>query len=45
MLYTNRYRNVILFQTTPTTTGVAVPYPTIALHATMKYKSTTEAQW
>jgi nucleotide-sensitive chloride channel 1A len=36
-------RNLILFQTTPTTTGVAISYPTIGLHATMKYKSTVEA--
>jgi nucleotide-sensitive chloride channel 1A len=36
-------RNVILFQTTPTSTGVAIPYPTIAIHATMKYKTTIEA--
>jgi nucleotide-sensitive chloride channel 1A len=37
------YRDLILFQSTPTPTGVAIPYPTISLHATMKYKSTTEA--
>ncbi|KAH9875877.1 hypothetical protein IAQ61_003342 [Plenodomus lingam] len=36
-------QNLIFFQTSPTPTGVSVPYPSIALHATMKYKSTTEA--
>ncbi|KAH4072396.1 hypothetical protein HBI56_155260 [Parastagonospora nodorum] len=35
--------NLTLFQTTPTSTGVAIPYPSIALHATMKYKSTVDA--
>ncbi|KAH7413629.1 regulator of volume decrease after cellular swelling-domain-containing protein [Phaeosphaeria sp. MPI-PUGE-AT-0046c] len=35
--------NLTFFQTTPTATGVAIPYPSIALHATMKYKSTVEA--
>ncbi|KAL5117461.1 hypothetical protein ACEQ8H_004626 [Pleosporales sp. CAS-2024a] len=35
--------DLILFQTTPTGTGVAIPYPSIALHATMKYKSTVDA--
>ncbi|KAH7079638.1 regulator of volume decrease after cellular swelling-domain-containing protein [Paraphoma chrysanthemicola] len=35
--------DLILFQTTPTSTGVSIPYPSIALHATMKYKSTVEA--
>jgi nucleotide-sensitive chloride channel 1A len=33
----------VFFQTTPTATGVSIPYPSIALHATMKYKSTVEA--
>jgi nucleotide-sensitive chloride channel 1A len=36
-------RNLILFQATPTPTGVSIPYPTIALHATLKYQSTTDA--
>lgn len=36
-------RNLILFQNTPTPTGVAVPYPSIALHATMKWKSRIDA--
>ncbi|KAF1954091.1 hypothetical protein CC80DRAFT_595240 [Byssothecium circinans] len=35
--------NLILFQTAPTPTGVSIPYPSIALHATLKYKSTTDA--
>ncbi|CAO2647416.1 Nn.00g083380.m01.CDS01 [Neocucurbitaria sp. VM-36] len=35
--------NLVLFQSTPSPTGVAIPYPSIALHATMKYKSTIEA--
>ncbi|KAH9882307.1 hypothetical protein J1614_000543 [Plenodomus biglobosus] len=35
--------NLTLFQSSPTPTGVSIPYPTIALHATMKYKSTIEA--
>lgn len=36
-------RNLTLFQTGPTSTGVSIPYPSIALHATMKYKSTIDA--
>jgi nucleotide-sensitive chloride channel 1A len=36
-------RNLILFQDSPSPTGVSIPYPAIALHATMKYKSTVEA--
>lgn len=36
-------RNLVFFQSTPSPTGAAVSYPTIALHATMKYKSTVEA--
>lgn len=35
--------SLILFQTSPTPTGAAITYPTIALHATMKWKSTVEA--
>ncbi|KAF2125409.1 hypothetical protein P153DRAFT_378865 [Dothidotthia symphoricarpi CBS 119687] len=35
--------NLILFQDSPTPTGVSIPYPSVALHATMKYKSTIEA--
>ncbi|KAL6706309.1 hypothetical protein ACN47E_005599 [Coniothyrium glycines] len=35
--------HLTLFQSSPSPTGVAVPYPAIALHATMKYKSTIEA--
>ncbi|KAF2646650.1 hypothetical protein P280DRAFT_544974 [Massarina eburnea CBS 473.64] len=35
--------NLILFQSTPTPTGVNIPYPSIALHATLKYKGTTDA--
>ncbi|KAF2702815.1 hypothetical protein K504DRAFT_508621 [Pleomassaria siparia CBS 279.74] len=35
--------DLVLFQHTPTPTGVAIPYPLIALHATMKWKSTIEA--
>ncbi|KAI8933042.1 hypothetical protein NX059_009691 [Plenodomus lindquistii] len=35
--------NLIFFQSSPTPTGVSIPYPTIALHATMKYGSTTDA--
>jgi nucleotide-sensitive chloride channel 1A len=37
------YRSLLLFQTSPTPTGVSIPYPTIALHATMKWKSTVDA--
>lgn len=39
------YSELILFQTGATSqpTGVSIPYPSIALHATMKYKSSTEA--
>ncbi|KAF3053985.1 hypothetical protein E8E11_003548 [Didymella keratinophila] len=33
----------ILFQIAPTPTGAAITYPTIALHATMKWKSQIEA--
>jgi nucleotide-sensitive chloride channel 1A len=39
----NSSRNLVLFQSTPTSTGVAIPYPSIALHATLKYKTTIEA--
>ncbi|KAF2851866.1 hypothetical protein T440DRAFT_506820 [Plenodomus tracheiphilus IPT5] len=35
--------NLVFFQSSPTPTGVSIPYPAIALHATMKYKSTVEA--
>ncbi|KAH7396281.1 regulator of volume decrease after cellular swelling-domain-containing protein [Pyrenochaeta sp. MPI-SDFR-AT-0127] len=35
--------NLVIFQSSPSPTGVAIPYPSIALHATMKYKSTIEA--
>ncbi|KAH8731812.1 regulator of volume decrease after cellular swelling-domain-containing protein [Phaeosphaeriaceae sp. PMI808] len=35
--------NLILFQASPSPTGVSIPYPSIGLHATMKYKSTIEA--
>ncbi|CAE7186339.1 hypothetical protein PTNB73_06514 [Pyrenophora teres f. teres] len=35
--------NLILFQTTPSPIGVSIPYPSLALHATMKYKTTIEA--
>ncbi|KAJ5022180.1 regulator of volume decrease after cellular swelling-domain-containing protein [Bipolaris maydis] len=35
--------NLILFQNTPSPVGVSIPYPSLALHATMKYKSTIEA--
>ncbi|KAJ4293634.1 hypothetical protein N0V90_008918 [Kalmusia sp. IMI 367209] len=35
--------NLILFQNTPSPTGVSIPYPSIGLHATMKYKSTIPA--
>ena len=38
-----KYRNLILFQTSPSPTGIAISYPSIGLHATMKYKSTVEA--
>jgi nucleotide-sensitive chloride channel 1A len=37
------YRSVILFQSTPSSVGVSIPYPSLALHATMKYKTTIEA--
>lgn len=37
------YRDLVLFQSSPTPTGVAIPYQSIALHATMKYKSTIGA--
>lgn len=37
------HRSLILFQTSPTPTGAAIPYPTVALHATMKWRSTVEA--
>lgn len=33
----------MLFQNSPTPTGAAITYPTIALHATMKWKSQIEA--
>ncbi|KAF1836100.1 hypothetical protein BDW02DRAFT_638186 [Decorospora gaudefroyi] len=36
-------QNLVLFQTSPAPTGVTIPYPSIALHATMKYKTTIEA--
>lgn len=39
----DKTRNLIFFQNSPTPTGVSIPYPSIALHATMKYKSTVEA--
>ncbi|KAF2685381.1 hypothetical protein K458DRAFT_300735 [Lentithecium fluviatile CBS 122367] len=35
--------NLVLFQNMPTPTGIAIPYPAIALHATMKYKPHIEA--
>lgn len=35
--------DVVLFQYAPFTSGIAIPYPSIALHATMKYKSQVEA--
>ncbi|OWY45975.1 hypothetical protein AA0120_g9676 [Alternaria tenuissima] len=35
--------NVVLFQSTPSPVGVSIPYPSLALHATMKYKTTIEA--
>lgn len=35
--------NLTLFQHTPTPTGVSIPYPSIALHATLKYRSQTDA--
>ncbi|KAJ4347735.1 hypothetical protein N0V95_005137 [Ascochyta clinopodiicola] len=35
--------SLVFFQTAPTPTGAAISYPTIALHATMKWKSTVEA--
>jgi len=35
--------NVVLFQSTPSPVGVSIPFPSLALHATMKYKSTIEA--
>jgi len=35
--------SLILFQNSPTPTGVSIPYPAIALHATMKHKSTVDA--
>lgn len=37
------HSSLILFQTSPTPTGAVISYPTIALHATMKWRSTTEA--
>jgi nucleotide-sensitive chloride channel 1A len=37
------YRDLILFQHPPTPTGISIPYPSIALHATMKWKSQVEA--
>ncbi|RAR04077.1 benzoylformate decarboxylase [Stemphylium lycopersici] len=36
-------RSLVLFQNTPAPVGVSIPYPSLALHATMKYKSTIEA--
>lgn len=33
----------MLFQQSPSPAGVLIPYPAVGLHATMKYKSTTEA--
>ncbi|KAH6638942.1 regulator of volume decrease after cellular swelling-domain-containing protein [Boeremia exigua] len=35
--------SLIFFQTAPTPTGAAITYPTVALHATMKWRSTIEA--
>ncbi|RMZ68154.1 FPD1 benzoylformate decarboxylase [Pyrenophora seminiperda CCB06] len=34
---------LVLFQTSPSPVGVSIPYPCLALHATMRYKSTYEA--
>ncbi|KAF2746046.1 hypothetical protein M011DRAFT_459571 [Sporormia fimetaria CBS 119925] len=36
-------QDLILFQYEPVQCGVSIPYPKIALHATMKYKSQIEA--
>lgn len=36
-------RNLILFQNAPTPMGISISYPSIALHATMKWKSQVEA--
>ncbi|KAH7135795.1 regulator of volume decrease after cellular swelling-domain-containing protein [Dendryphion nanum] len=35
--------NLILFQNNPTPTGVSIPFPSIGLHATMKWKSQIDA--
>ncbi|KAF1937757.1 hypothetical protein EJ02DRAFT_356170 [Clathrospora elynae] len=35
--------SLIFFQNSPSPTGVSIPYPAVALHATMKFKSTVEA--
>lgn len=35
--------NLVLFQNTPTPTGVSIPFPSIGLHATMKWKSQVDA--
>ncbi|KAG9193193.1 hypothetical protein G6011_03228 [Alternaria panax] len=35
--------NLVLFQSAPSPVGVSIPYPSLALHATMKYKTTIEA--
>lgn len=35
--------NLILFQNTPIPTGVSIPFPSIGLHATMKWKSQVDA--
>jgi chloride channel, nucleotide-sensitive, 1A len=39
MVLTNTIRDLILFQTSPTPVGVAIPYTSIALHATMKWQN------
>lgn len=43
MLHTDYNSKLTLFQSTPTPTGVSIPYPSIALHATMKYCSQIDA--
>ncbi|KAF2021096.1 hypothetical protein BU24DRAFT_14695 [Aaosphaeria arxii CBS 175.79] len=35
--------NLVLFQNSPTPAGVSIPYPSIALHATLKWKSQVDA--
>lgn len=43
VICSQRYSTLILFQSSPSPIGVAIPYPSIALHATMKSPTGVEA--